>query len=236
MKRLRKRYPDKEISYIVAGEYGPANGRAHWHAILYGINFEEDRDLVYVSKGYKHYYSQILQDCWSTWDDDLQEHIPIGFVDLADADSDCCAYVSQYVLKKLPIGQYEPIIDHYVDEYGEIKPIPLVEVCPPIIRTSRNPAIGKRWFDRFGSNAVEKGFIFAERGENQYYKIKTPEYYYKKFEEINPDKFLEIKKQKEKFAADLDKKNPVDRVELSRREESHLYRIKQKIKQVLTKL
>lgn len=236
MKRLRKNFPGREISYIVAGEYGPSNGRSHWHAILYGINFDEDRELVYTSKGYKHYFSQILQDCWSTWDSDLSIHVPIGFTDLADADADCCAYVSQYVLKKLPIGIKEPVVGKYVDEFGELKDIPLVEVAPPIIRTSRNPAIGKRWYDKYGKNAVEKGFIFAERGENQYYKVKTPEYYYKRFEQIDPDKYQVIKKRKEEFAHKLDVENPIDRVELQRKSESHLYRIKQKIKQVLTKL
>ena len=194
-----KKFPNKEISYIVAGEYGPKDGRSHWHAILYGINFEEDRELVYTSKGYKHYFSQSLQDCWSTYDTDLQCFIPTGFIDLADADVDCCAYVSQYVLKKLPVGQKAHVIDHYVDQYGELQPLELVEVAPPMIKTSRNPAIGKRWFDKYGTNAVEKGFIFAERGNDNYYKIKTPQYYYSKFEDINPEKYKEIKKCKEEF-------------------------------------
>jgi hypothetical protein len=37
MKRLRKRY---KVRYIVAGEYGTAKGRAHWHIIL----FFKDKD------------------------------------------------------------------------------------------------------------------------------------------------------------------------------------------------
>lgn len=234
MKRLRKKFPGREISYIVAGEYGK-DGRAHWHAILFGINFDEDRELVYTSKGYKHYFSQTLQDCWSTYDTDLKCFIPIGFIDLADADTDCCAYVSQYVLKKLPIGQKEHIIDHYVDQYGELQPIGLVDVCPPMIHTSRNPSIGKRWFDKYGKNAVEKGFEFVKRGEGQFYKVKTPSYYYSKFEELHPEEFEIIKKRKEEFAHKLDEEHPVDRVELSRKQESHLYRIISKLKGVLTR-
>lgn len=37
MKRLRKRYPDDKIRYLVRGEYGGQFGRPHYHVILFGF-------------------------------------------------------------------------------------------------------------------------------------------------------------------------------------------------------
>lgn len=37
MKRLRKRYPDDKIRYLVRGEYGGMFGRPHMHLILFGF-------------------------------------------------------------------------------------------------------------------------------------------------------------------------------------------------------
>lgn len=37
MKRLRKRYPQDKIRYLVRGEYGGAFGRPHFHVILFGF-------------------------------------------------------------------------------------------------------------------------------------------------------------------------------------------------------
>lgn len=47
LKRLRKRY---NVRYIVAGEYGTAKGRAHWHIILFFKDqYPEIKENVRVS-------------------------------------------------------------------------------------------------------------------------------------------------------------------------------------------
>lgn len=66
MKRLRKKTGDK-IQYLMCGEYGSKEGRSHFHAILFGFDFP-DKKLVYLSKGYPHYQSELLNECWSVYD------------------------------------------------------------------------------------------------------------------------------------------------------------------------
>lgn len=44
-KRLRHKYPANSLKYFVAGEYGSRRGRPHYHALIFGIPFQE-KDLV----------------------------------------------------------------------------------------------------------------------------------------------------------------------------------------------
>lgn len=237
MKRLRKRFKNDKIQFLVSGEYGLENGRSHWHAILFGFDFP-DKELVYVSKGYRHYRSSILEECWSIYDRKIDSYIPIGYVDLCNCDNDCCAYVSQYVLKKLPdIGDSKacPSVGTYIDEFGDVQSLDLVEVAPPVVRSSRNPSIGLNYFKKYGEQAVELGYVGSFKN-GKVNKIRTPEYYYKKFEQFNPERYEIIKQRKEEKMREYYKNHPVDYKRLKEWSDSHLYRIKQKIKKALTKI
>lgn len=235
IKRLRKRFNMPKLQYLVSGEYGPKDGRAHWHAILFGFDFP-DKELVYISKGYNHYSSKSLNELWSVYNRELSIYHPIGYTDLANCDADCCNYVAQYVLKKLDIEQDMPVFsDVFIDDDGNYIDVPLAERVPPFIRSSRNPAIGLNWFNKYGENAVEKGFIYRpNKDHTSVSKIKTPQYYYDKFEQINPDKASIIKKCKEDKARDIFKNRKVDYQLLSTWQASHLKRISDAIKKKLT--
>lgn len=233
IKRLRKRFNNPKLQYLCCGEYGPQDGRSHWHAILFGFDFK-DKELVYVSKGYNHYSSVDLQECWSTFNKVTKQYTPIGFVDLANCDVDCCNYVAQYVLKKLETDEKLPTF-HYYDEFGEFQELELAERCPPMVRSSRNPSIGLNWFNKYGVNAVEKGFIYRPTKDHKgVQKIRTPEYYYQKFEERFPEQYEKIKKCKEEKMRQYYKDNPVNYSKLATWSESHLHRIKKAIKDKLT--
>lgn len=231
MKRLRKKLNYPDLQYLVCGEYGTENGRAHWHAILFGIDFSEipnDKELVYVSKGYEHYKSKLLQECWSVYNKEFDTYIPIGYVDLANCDIDCCNYVAGYVLKKLPVGCSDP----------EVLPgIELVDRCPPMVRSSRRPAIGYKWYKEYGKNACEKGFQYVrDKNDKTCFKAKTPQYYFKKFELDYPDLFRNVKQKRDKKAEELAAKNPPNYEELARRELTHLEKIKRSIKKTIDKI
>ena len=65
-KRLRKAFPENRIRYFGCGEYGPSTFRPHYHVILFGIDFSEDRQFVKKSKtGYPIYQSKALDKVWS---------------------------------------------------------------------------------------------------------------------------------------------------------------------------
>lgn len=237
MKRLRKNYPDKQISFLMCGEYGLSDGRAHFHAILYGIDFHEDRELVYVSKGYEHYASPSLVRAWSTYDKSEGTFTPIGYVDLANVDNDCCAYVSQYVLKKLDLDKNYMVDSFDIGFNGESYPIYHVPSQPPFIQSSKRPAIGLRYLQKYGYNDVERGYKYVtNKSHTHTIKYKTPSYYFQKFEEINPERAEIVKKRKVEYAKKQERVNPISRAELARRCLVHLQRIKDTVKRQLTKL
>lgn len=76
LKRLRKAYAPKTLRYFACGEYGSRTGRAHYHAILFGIDVQTATELVA-----------------KTW--------TAGMTLVLPADMEALAYVAGYVTKKL---------------------------------------------------------------------------------------------------------------------------------------
>lgn len=92
IKRLRKRYKEKKLTYYHVGEYwnGEKTHRPHHHMILFGENFEEDRKECQLSKtGHQQFYSQTLYELWGC-----------GNCTIQDINSNNIIYISQYSLKK----------------------------------------------------------------------------------------------------------------------------------------
>ena len=90
IKRLRKKYKDKYIAYFHVAEYGEKTHRPHHHAIIYGINFDEDRKEGALSKtGHTQYISKTLNDLWAA-----------GACTVQDCNSNNIIYIAQYSIKK----------------------------------------------------------------------------------------------------------------------------------------
>lgn len=90
MKRLRKHYKDRRITYFRVSEYGEVTKRPHIHVILWGTNFEEDRQKYKKSKsGYIQYISPTLQKLWDC-----------GICTIQDINNNNTIYTAQYVIKK----------------------------------------------------------------------------------------------------------------------------------------
>lgn len=90
IKRLRKKYNDTYISFFHVAEYGEKTKRPHHHAIIYGINFEEDRHEGAKSKtGHEQYISDTLNKLWAA-----------GACTVQDCNPNNIMYIAQYTLKK----------------------------------------------------------------------------------------------------------------------------------------
>lgn len=90
IKRLRKKFSDKSITFYHVGEYGEKTKRPHHHAIIYGINFEEDRFEMEKSKsGKTQYFSKTLSELWAC-----------GRTSIQDINKANTIYICQYSLKK----------------------------------------------------------------------------------------------------------------------------------------
>lgn len=92
-KRLKKKYPDKQILRFWAGEYGEKRGRPHYHAIIFGYKPTDLEKLRKPSnRGYTVYNSAELRKIWG------MGHIVIGNVTAESA-----GYVARYTMKKAGI-------------------------------------------------------------------------------------------------------------------------------------
>lgn len=96
VKRLRKHYPEVKLRYYAAGEYGSLSVRPHYHMILYGVDFSEDRTIYKRTRaGFYLYNSKTLDKLWSVNGEQL------GYAVVADVSWDTCAYVARYCTKKV---------------------------------------------------------------------------------------------------------------------------------------
>lgn len=122
MKRVRKEFPERRISFFHCGEYGEKSFRPHYHALLFNLDF---RDKVHWKSGPGGplFVSKTLSRLW-----------PHGFSSIGAVTFESAAYCARYVMKKVT-GEHAP---HF---YGGLLP----EYCSMSLR----PAIGKRWYEKY---------------------------------------------------------------------------------------
>nr|UQB76414.1 replication associated protein [Flumine microvirus 25] len=160
MKRLRKWYRG-EVRFYMCGEYGDNNGRAHFHACLFGVRFP---DLVYHSTtaaGFKLYVSAKLEQLWGH-----------GFCTVGDVTLESAGYCARYVGVYTGNAKIMEIVD--VDT-GEIH-----QRVRPFARMSLRPGIGSRWYDRFKADVYPHGAVVVNGVE-----VAPPKYYDRKFRSNN---------------------------------------------------
>ncbi|AXH75543.1 MAG: replication initiator protein [Microviridae sp.] len=178
-KRLRKeRGP---FRFFHCGEYGEENFRPHYHAMIFGLDFSEDRVLHKVSKGNNIYVSPSLERTWG-----------LGFVTVGELTYESAAYVARYCLKKVTGDQASVRYARVDDVTGE-----LWYVKPEYATMSRRPGIGKLWLEKFeGDVFPSDGVVFAGR------RFKVPRYYDKVFAERDPVGFEAVKERRRRSVED----------------------------------
>ncbi len=172
MKRLRKHFGYEKVRYFHCGEYGDRYHRPHYHAILFGIDFE-DKEFLQLRNGCPLYRSRTLEKLW-----------PFGYSSIGSVTFESAAYVARYVIKKAT--GLEALDQYYApdEDTGE-----LIQVLETEYTTmSRRPGIGSDWFDRFGTDVFPSDFITVN-GK----KFPAPAYYDKLLERIDPVSYEVIK-------------------------------------------
>lgn len=125
IKRLRKYLSDRDlpkIRYFACGEYGDTSCRPHYHVIVFGLSLPDLKYYARNDKGFPMYNSDIIDKEWNK-----------GFAVIEDVSWETCAYTARYVMKKMTgeAGQW------YSDR----------GIVPPFLLMSRNPGIGRQYFD-----------------------------------------------------------------------------------------
>lgn len=170
MKRLRKRFSGRQISYYMCGEYGEQNSRPHYHACIFNFDFP-DKELYTVRDDVRLYTSKMLNDIWG-----------LGMCTVGDVTFDSAAYVARYIMKKIT---GESADEHYISvdpDTGECH-----KIRPEYCIASNRPAVGLRWFEQYKDDLL-KDYVTAKG-----VKMSLPKYYDKKFEVVHPEHFQEVK-------------------------------------------
>ena len=196
MKRLRKRFPNRQIRYYQCREYGDNLDRPHYHACFFNLDFP-DKELLHENEGNFLFVSKTLSELW-----------PYGFTTIGEFSLESAGYVARYCLKKVGGNMAQ---DHYLrcDDYGvaywlepeyntmsrgstckEHKGMPYQVDCPKCSR-----GIGRDWYEKY------KGDVFPSdevpvpgSGVHK----KAPRYYeglYEKYDETDWEMVKELRKQ-----------------------------------------
>lgn len=178
MKRLRKHIEPRRVSFFHCGEYGEELGRPHYHALIFGYDFDDKKPWKQTKDG-TLYTSELLSSLWGLG------HAVAGPVTFQTA-----AYTARYALKKVT---GKAAAEHYrrVDqETGEVYQLP-----PEYITMSLKPAIGRGWFERFKSDVYPSDSVIHKGRE-----LKVPAYYDRLFKREAPEALLAIKDARVKRA------------------------------------
>jgi len=134
VKRLRKEVGDVRVFYC--GEYGDLCGRPHYHAILFGYDFE-DKEPCGKRGDFSIWRSVRLQRLW-----------PNGRTEIGSVSAAAAAYVAGYVVKKVD-GSSDPIVeDGFIDR--------------PFVGMSLKPGIGFWWFLRYWRDVYPKDYVVID--------------------------------------------------------------------------
>lgn len=128
LKRLRKQTKLK-LRFYASGEYGEEKNRPHYHAIIFGCDFNDKKLYKYGKHGDPVYTSATLHKIWTA-----------GQATIGQVTFESAAYVARYTTKKITGDKAEP---HYNGRHPEFG------------RMSRRPGIGAEWFKKYGEQTYK---------------------------------------------------------------------------------
>lgn len=173
MKRLRKKFKDKKIRFYLAGEYGEKHQRPHYHIILFGVDFHEDRVFKKNINGFPHWESETLNKLWNK-----------GYCDIAQVSWNDCAYVARYCMKKSIDSDY--VYDSSIYEKLGFE--------PEFSTMSRRPGIGYQYFiDHAYDIYLTGSYVSTDKGSRQ---IRPNAYYDRIFDENDPEFMAQIRDER----------------------------------------
>lgn len=163
MKRLRKHFAPKGARFYMCGEYGGENWRPHFHALLFGVDFEDKVYLRTLESGGKLYTSGVLGKLW-----------PFGFSSIGALTFESAAYVARYCVQKVTGRDAE---QHYVRfSHVDIGPPERYYLTPEFNRMSLRPGVGAGFYEKWRSDIYPNGKVVVNGKE-----CNPPRYYDKMY-------------------------------------------------------
>ncbi|AXQ65958.2 MAG: replication initiator protein [Microviridae sp.] len=121
MKRFRKEISPIKIRFFMCGEYGDLLSRPHFHALIFGYDFNDKIEHQYRAQSIL-YTSKQLERLW-----------PFGFNTIGAVTYSSAAYTARYATKKIT---GDMALSHYGGK------------TPEYVRMSRMPGIGQSYFEK----------------------------------------------------------------------------------------
>lgn len=150
---------ENPIRYFSCGEYGPKNGRPHFHACVFNWR---PKDLKFYKKNHQGddlYTSKTLSKIWGK-----------GYVIIGNLNYQSACYVARYVTKK---------------SFGQMAKIIYKDKNPEFTESSRNGGIGiMKWINEKVEIIKNKGIYIKIKDTVKLKRI--PKFYMKKFKDENP--------------------------------------------------
>lgn len=176
LKRLRDWYFREHglsFRYYACGEYGDISQRPHYHALLFGIDFDDK--VLYSQGDYPLFTSQKLDELWGN-----------GVCKIGEVNFETAAYTARYCVKKVDGPQREA--GHYLvyDGDGEV-----FERVPEFAVMSRRPGVGAPYFAKYGREIRAHDSIVVNGRE-----VPSIRYYDKEFEKLDEAAFRRVKRKR----------------------------------------
>lgn len=179
MKKARKECGP--FRFYMCGEYGPENGRPHYHANLFGVDFRDRIPKGKSGSGFTYYESAQLSRLWSH-----------GFATVQDLTRETAGYTARYIMKKV-LGARSEEAYEVIDSDGVIG-----MRRPEYAAMSLRPGIGAGWFDLYHRDVFPADHVVADGKERP-----VPKYYdklYKRSGNVSKDA-VDLKREKARVAA-----------------------------------
>lgn len=185
LKRLRKAENGKRIRFFACGEYGERTYRPHYHALIFGHDFE-DKKYFNTENGNKTYTSDNLDSIWG------HGNCLIGNVTFESA-----AYVARYIMdKKLGPGSDKWYEQHAIEK--------------EFVRMSRRPGIGSDWFEKYEGDVFPHDKVILKGG----IKSTVPRYYTEKMVKKAPEVMKPILEERRIQALKHSRENTIQRLKV----------------------
>lgn len=186
MKRLRSKLEYnlgvEGIRFMACGEYGPKNGRPHFHTILYNCpldDIETFKEVNIKGKSYVYQVSKTIEEAWGK-----------GFITIGEVNFDTSAYVARYVLKK-----FTGNLEH---DYLNACAAEGVEPQEPEFRlASRRPGLGRPFYEQHKDDIYKYDKVLLNNGK----MMKPCSYFDNLYDLENPELLEELKLQRQRRAA-----------------------------------
>lgn len=179
MKRLRRFAEPVELRFYMCGEYGSENWRPHFHACIFGFDFDDKAYYGRSGSGDKLYTSDSLSRLW-----------PHGLSTIGSVTFESAGYVARYCVSKRT-GKAAEAWYARVDDSGES-----FQLKPEFNQMSRDPGLGAPWLEKFGMDVFPHDYVIVNGT-----KVTPPAFYDRWFGIKDPDGLDDIKFRRELDAA-----------------------------------